>query len=477
MRHPVSSHHLLASLLLVLTSVARASDPGEKPNFVIILADDMGYGDASCYGGSDYRTPHLDALAASGMRFTDFHSNGAVCSPTRTALLTGRYQQRAGIEGVVFADPKQNRHHGLHTSEPTFAKILHTAGYATGCFGKWHVGYEKKYNPTHHGFDRFRGYVSGNIDYHSHHDRMGVHDWWHDRNLVREKGYSTHLITRHAIDFIEASKDRPFCAYIAHEAPHTPFQGPRDPAFRVEGKVVSEKRDATWKKRAYREMMVEMDRGVGDVVATLERLDLDRRTLVFFFSDNGATRFGSNGKLRGNKGSLWEGGHRVPAIASWPGRIAAGSTCDELAIGMDLLPTMAELAGTKLPAEHVFDGRSIVPLLDGAKLTSPRRLFWRTGKQQAMRDGRWKIVVNGKGQKGQQAALFDLRKDIRENRDVSSAQAERVRSMLRALAEWRDDVLRGATVQPGRRDARIRRAAPRSPSSTSRRHPDRKTRR
>lgn len=446
-----SRRDVLLSIALVAVSLSSTRVSARPPNFVVILADDMGYGDASCYGGTAYRTPHLDALAASGMRFTDFHSNGAVCSPTRTALLTGRYQQRAGIPTVVFADPKQNRHHGLQTSEVTFAKILKGAGYTTGCFGKWHVGYEEKYNPTHHGFDRFRGYVSGNIDYHSHYDRMGIFDWWHERELARETGYSTHLITKNAIDFIEASKDRPFCAYIAHEAPHTPFQGPKDPAFRVKGKVVLEKRDAAWKKRAYREMMVEMDRGVGEVIATVKRLGIEKDTLVFFFSDNGATRFGSNGELRGTKGTLWEGGHRVPAIASWPGHIAAGSTCDQLAIGMDLLPTMAELAGAKLPKDRALDGRSIVPLLDGKKLASPRRLFWQFGKQQAMRDGRWKLVVDGKGRKGKPPALFDLHADIGEKKSLAQAEATRVRALLSALSDWRSDVRKGATAQPERK--------------------------
>ncbi|MFP6737640.1 MAG: sulfatase-like hydrolase/transferase, partial [Planctomycetota bacterium] len=352
----------LCTLCLFLSAPTLAANEAgkRKPNLVIIMADDLGYGELSCYGNTAYKTPHLDALAQAGIRFTDYHSNGAVCSPTRAALLTGRYQQRAGVDGVIYAGFNQNRNHGLHQSETTFAELLGGAGYKNGCFGKWHLGYEKKFNPVHHGFSRFRGYVSGNIDYQSHYDRVGVYDWWEGLEHTREKGYSTHLITRHAVKFIEEHKGRPFCLYVPHEAPHTPFQGPGDPAFRVEGKVVPEKRSAAFRKRAYREMVQEMDKGVGEIVAALKRLGLEKNTLVFFVSDNGAASFGNNGSLRGSKGQLWEGGHRVPAIASWPGRIAAGSSCDDLAIGMDIFPTLLELAGVNVPKKLHLDGRSLV---------------------------------------------------------------------------------------------------------------------
>jgi arylsulfatase A-like enzyme len=214
------------------TGIACSEEPGRPPNIVLVLADDMGYGDASCYGNEAFRTPCLDALAAKGMRFLDFHSSGPVCSPTRAGLLTGRYQQRAGIPGVIYADPKQNRHHGLQVEEITFAELLQKAGYATAVCGKWHLGYQKQYNPVHHGFGRFRGYVSGNVDYISHYDRMEIYDWWDGLELVEEEGYSTHLITEHAVRFIEENRRRPFCLYVAHEAPHSPWQGPPDPPIR-----------------------------------------------------------------------------------------------------------------------------------------------------------------------------------------------------------------------------------------------------
>ncbi|MDE0738530.1 MAG: sulfatase-like hydrolase/transferase [Planctomycetota bacterium] len=438
----------LCTLCLFLSApTLTANEAGKrKPNLVIIMADDLGYGELSCYGNKAYKTPHLDALAQAGMRFTDYHSNGAVCSPTRAALLTGRYQQRAGVGGVIYAGFDQNRNHGLHQSETTFAELLAGGGYKNGCFGKWHLGYEKKFNPVHHGFSRFRGYVSGNIDYQSHFDRVGAYDWWEGLEHIREKGYSTHLITRHAVKFIEEHRDRPFCLYVPHEAPHTPFQGPGDPGFRVKGKVVPEKRAAAFKKRAYREMVQEMDKGVGEIVAALERLGLKKNTVVFFVSDNGATSFGSNGSLRGNKGQLWEGGHRVPAIASWPGRIAAGSACDDLSIGMDIFPTLLELAGVNAPENLRLDGRSLVPSLFGKKPAGQRKLYWSAGRQQAMRDGPWKYVRELKGQKA--AALYNLSSDQGEKNNLAGKDPARLASMRKDYAAWRKDVATGATKQP-----------------------------
>ena len=436
----------LCLLVLPAPNLPAGENDTPKPNLVIIMADDLGYGELSCYGNKAYKTPHLDALARAGVRFTDYHSNGAVCSPTRAALLTGRYQQRAGVAGVIYAGFDQNRNHGLHQDETTFAELLAATGYQSGCFGKWHLGYHKKFNPVHHGFARFRGYVSGNIDYQSHFDRVGVYDWWEGLEHVKEKGYSTHLITRHAVKFIEANKDRPFCLYVPHEAPHTPFQGPADPGFRVKGRVVPEKRSAAFKKRAYREMVQEMDKGVGEIVATLERLGLTKNTLVFFLSDNGATATGSNGSLRGNKGQLWEGGHRVPAIASWPGRIAGGGACDDLSIGIDILPTLLELSGSQKPAALRLDGRSLVPSLLGKKNGGGRKLYWSYGRQQAMRQGPWKYVRELKGQKA--AALYNLSSDPGEKKNLARKNPERLASMQKDYAAWRKDVADGATKQP-----------------------------
>ena len=413
-----------------------------KPNLVIILADDMGYGDSSAYGGW-IKTPHMEALAREGLRFTDFHSSGAVCSPTRAGLLTGRYQERAGIPGVINADPKTAAHYlGLHDTEVTFPKLLAKAGYTSGIFGKWHLGYTKNFNPMHHGFDRFRGYVSGNIDYASHYDRMGVYDWWEGLEHVKEDGYVTHLITKHAVKFIEANRNRPFCLYVAHEAVHSPMQAPGDPPGRGPDRAgrAGPTRNV---KETYKLMMKAMDDGIGEVVAAVKRLGLAADTLVFFFSDNGATPRGSNAPLRGHKGSVWEGGHREPAIAWWPGRIKPGTTTDQLSISLDLMPTMLDLAGAAAPQGHRFDGISLAPLLLEGKGVGERKLFWRG---QAMRDGNWKLVVEGRGAKG--VGLYDLSKDIGEKTDLAREHPERVRQMRAAIDAWKKDVADGATRQP-----------------------------
>ncbi len=283
---------LLSSVTILASLVARPAIAAneQRPNFVIIMADDMGYGDAGCYGSKQLKTPHLDRLAANGMKFTDFHSSGNVCSPTRAGLLTGRYQYRAGIPGVINADPAIAAHHlGLESEETTFAEMLEAVGYRTGIFGKWHLGYSKKYNPTHQGFERFRGFVSGNIDYLSHYDRMETYDWWDGLEQIQEDGYSTHLITKHAIRFIEQHKDEPFCLYVAHEAVHSPWQGPNDPIQRGpnKGKPTRRRAGGDQKGRALSEMMTEMDKGVGQVVAKVKQLGLEEKTVLFFFSDNG----------------------------------------------------------------------------------------------------------------------------------------------------------------------------------------------
>ena len=419
---------------------AKRSGPAAKPNFIIVLADDMGYGDSSAYGGW-IKTPHMYAMAAEGLKFTDFHSSGAVCSPTRAGLMTGRYQERAGVPSVINADPKTREHWlGLQTSEVTFPKLLKTVGYTSAVFGKWHLGYTKKYNPLHHGFDRFRGYVSGNVDYISHYDRMGVYDWWEGLEHIKEEGYVTHLITKHSLAFLEENRDKPFCLYVAHEAVHSPLQAPGDPAGRgpERAKSAGEKRSA---KETYRLMMKAMDDGLGEILAKVKSLGLAEKTLVIFFSDNGGTRYGSNAPLRGGKGGAWEGGHRVPAIAWWPGRIKPGTVTDELCISLDLAPTMLDLAGAAAPAGHALDGVSLAPLMLEGKPLGRRKLFW---KGQAMRDGSWKLVIAGR-----KAQLFDLSKDIGETTDIADAHPDRAKQMLAAIEAWKHDMAATATAQPG----------------------------
>ena len=399
-----------------------------KPNIILILADDMGYGDAGCYGGKHLQTPAIDTLADRGLRFTDFHSNAPVCSPTRAALLTGCYQQRCGIEGVISA--KNHREKGLSLENVTFADLLKTAGYRTAVFGKWHLGYEPRFNPRYQGFDEFVGFVSGNIDYHSHIDQAGVEDWWQDVELIPEEGYSTDLVTSHGLSFIQRHKDKPFCLYLAHECPHYPYQGPNDPADRTVGKpepILGRRKDRT---AAYKEMMESMDTSIDRIVRKINSLDLEKETFIFFCSDNGPTGPGSSGPLKGKKGSLWEGGHRVPGIAYWPSKIRPGTVTNETALTMDLLPTLASLAGLSPPTTLKLDGVDLLPLMVGEQPLSERSLFWRFKNDCAIRKGPWKLI-NGESQ-----SLFHLDDDISETTNIIRKEQERGKSLKQELMNW-----------------------------------------
>ncbi|MEZ5326483.1 MAG: sulfatase-like hydrolase/transferase [Verrucomicrobiales bacterium] len=321
MNIPRPSPALLLSISLALSSALHAQD---RPNFVIIMADDLGYGDVGCYGHPAIQTPHLDRMAREGIRFTDFHSNGAVCSPTRAALMTGRYQQRSGVQGVITA--ANHRHTGMPLAELTFAEALKTVGYKTGMFGKWHLGYPDSFNPVHQGFDEFSGFVSGNIDYHSHVDQAMHLDWWQADKVANETGYLTDLVSDKGVRFIEQHKGAPFCLYLAQGAPHYPYQGRNDPALRQPGgKRDPEKIDDF--DRRYREMIEVMDEGIGRILTKIKESGIDDRTLVVFMSDNGAPAsaikgIGSVGALRGAKAAC---GKAAPAYhASRGGRERSG---------------------------------------------------------------------------------------------------------------------------------------------------------
>ena len=423
----------LTATLMLLGSITIGA--AEKNNIIIILADDYGYGDVGCYGSKRFRTPNIDALAAGGIRFTDFHSNGAVCSPTRAALLTGRYQQRTGIADVVTA--AKHRHTGLDLKEITFAEVLKPAGYATALFGKWHVGYEPAYNPIHQGFDEFTGYVSGNIDYHNHRDQTGRPDWWKQDKLTPEEGYSTDLITDHAVNFIERNKDNPFVIYIAHEAPHYPYQGRLDPPRYTE----KGRRKDPVTLEVYKEMIEVMDENVGRVVQAVVDAGLDKQTAIFFLSDNGpAKKIGSAGPLRGRKGEIWEGGHRVPAMAYWPGRIEPGRISDLPAMGADLLPTMAAIAGAPLPEGVKLDGINLLPHLIENKQPAPRPLFWGIEKQLAVRQGQYKLITTSSFSN---PALYDLENDLREEHNIATEHPELVQDLIKLLKAWHKDVTEG----------------------------------
>ena len=430
-----------AAALIDFGKAQARSRTADRPNIILIMADDLGYGDVGCYGSEKIKTPNIDALAKSGKKFTDYHSNCPVCSPTRAALLTGCYQQRCGIEGVIYAKGPI-RQTGMALEEITFAEVLKKRGYATGIFGKWHLGYNVEFNPAKQGFDEFRGYVSGNVDYHSHIDGAGIDDWWKECEKVPEEGYCTDLITEHGIDFIERHKDKLFCLYLPHEAPHYPYQGRGDPPERLAGGGKGKKARGREIARAYKEMVEVMDEGIGRIVETVKRLGLERKTFIFFCSDNGATKNGSNGPLSGHKGSLWEGGHRVPAVAYWPGRIKSGTITDQTVLGMDLFATMASITGAKLPAGLKLDGVDLLPMLVEDKKLPERMLFWRYRKERAVRKGPWKLLIRGKD-----AALYNLDKDLAEKKDLAKAEPAMLKALEDELSAWEQEVSAGVKLR------------------------------
>lgn len=414
-----------------------------NPNVVLIMADDLGYGDLSCYGGW-IQTPHIDAIAKQGILFTDYHSNGSSCSPTRAALMTGRYQQRAGIPSVIAAAPLHPTHYrGLQLPETTIAEYFKQQRYATAIFGKWHLGYFRKYNPTHQGFDKFVGYVSGNIDFRSHVDQSGVFDWWHDLQTSNEEGYTTHLITSHAVDFIHANKRQPFFLYVPHEAPHYPYQGPSDTAHRTVGGEFNSRGTRADPKEAYREMVEEMDDGVGAIIAALTETSMIDNTIVMFCSDNGATTLGSNGTLRGYKGTNFEGGHRVPCVVQWSGQLEAGKQSTQLIASMDLLPSLFGLAGLKLPKRARLDGMDLSKQIQDPQHPIERTLVW---NGVAIRRGGWKYMGAQKGLAAD--SLFDLSAEIAETTNLIEQYPRIVEGFRVELALWKTDVKNTERPQP-----------------------------
>jgi arylsulfatase A-like enzyme len=340
--------------------------------------------------------------------------------------MTGRYQQRSGIEAVV--NVSNYRHTGLSVSEYTMAEHFRSMGYATGLAGKWHLGYDTAYSPLNHGFDYFKGFVSGNIDYHSHIDQAGIYDWWEGKELIKEEGYSTDLITKASLGFIEANRDKPFFLYVAHEAPHYPFQGRNDPADRTVGGSFPNPGSRSDRKNAYKEMIEAMDEGIGSIMELLEDQNLLSNTIVVFCSDNGAASVGSNEPLRGFKGKLWEGGHRVPAILFWEGRIGGG-VCEAPVMSMDLFPTLVSLATGAIPDKQL-DGMDFSGIIDGNPV-SFRTLHWRFGKQQVVRSGSWKLLVEEDS-----IYLYNLEDNLDESENLAKLYPARVDSLFQLLYSW-----------------------------------------
>ena len=416
-------------------SFGQTKGKNSKPNFIIIMADDLGYGAISCFGHKEIKTPNLDEMAKQGVKFLDYHSNGTVCSPTRAALMTGRYQQRSGVNSVLTA--AKHRDKGLPLAEKTIAETLKENGYVTGLFGKWHLGYDVKFNPVNQGFDEFKGFLSGNVDYHSHVDEVGNADWWQGDSLKTQAGYTTNLITQNAISFINRHKNQPFLLYIAHEAPHYPYQGLNSKANREVNKVGKVKGLQEDILPIYKEMIELMDAGIGKTLKNLKDLKLDSNTLVIFCSDNGGVgEVNSNGVLRGTKTNLWEGGHRVPAIAKWTGHIKPNTISKETVLSMDLFPTFLEMAGLSKPKE--IDGISIAKHLTTQQALPARTVFWGYGENRtAVRKGKWKLVELSAESKPE---LFDLENDISEKNNLADKHPEIVKTLQSEIMAWKSDV-------------------------------------
>jgi len=394
---------------------------GEGPNILMILVDDLGYGDLACYGSGDMRTPSIDRLMNRGMRFDNFYANCPVCSPTRAALLTGRYPDLVGVPGVIRTHIKDSWGY-LSPQAVLLPQVLKAAGYHTGIVGKWHLGLEEENRPNRRSFDFFHGFLGDMMDDYYHHRRFGHNYMRLNDKEIDPEGHATDLFSQWAGDYIRlrGNTGKPFFLYLAYNAPHTPIQPPPEWIDRVKNREpgISD-------RRAKLVALIEhLDDGIGRVLTALKKAGLERNTLVIFASDNGGLlRVGANnGPLRAGKQDMYEGGIKVPMCAVWPGRIAAGSRSKRIALTMDLYPTMCEAAGARFT--HEIDGRSILPTLLGrSQSEEDRTLFWvrregnRYGGQDyyAARDGDWKLVQNSPFEPFE---LYHLKDDPREEKSV-----------------------------------------------------------
>jgi len=416
----------------------------QRPIIVMIVAADMGYAGCGVYGCTDIPTPHLDALAKAGVRFTDGYVTGTVCSPTRAALMTGRYHHRDGVHDWIPAGRP-----GLNADVPTVAEYLQKAGYRTALVGKWHLGEAEECRPLKRGFDEFYGFLGGQCDYlpPKPDAKIGPYSQiMRDQSAVSETEYMTHAFGREAAAFVERQKgkDAPFFLYLAFNAVHTPMQATADYLKRFES-------IADGRRRTYAAMLSAMDDAVGRVSAAVRDAGFEENTLICFISDNGgpitrnAPNASRNTPLRGGKGETWEGGIRVPFIMKWPGGLTGGTVYGKPVIQMDLTATFLALAGVRLDAKWPIDGVNLMPFLKGENPGSPHDvLCWMYGTQWAIRQGDWKRVsACPSGQEGgeQITALYNLGKDVREADDLSVAEPERAEALLSVWRTWRKDVL------------------------------------
>jgi arylsulfatase A len=436
---------ILAALILGASPQAQAQ---RSPNVVLVMMDDLGYGDLGSYGAPDIRTPNIDRLAREGVRLTDAYANGAVCTPTRAALITGRYQQRVGLEWVLTASPT-DRERGLPAVETSLPALLRTNGYATGLIGKWHLGSKPEFGPNAHGFDEFYGFLGGAHSYYTNRAELagvgaGAPDLFENTTPVDATGYLTDEITRRAVGFITRHADKPFFLEVAYNAAHWPFQPPDRPPTEAEQRARRPLRQMpddsiTATRQDYVRMVERADRGVGEILAALQQRGLTNNTLVVFTNDNGGEWLSRNAPLFHRKGTLWEGGIRVPLILRWPGELPPGKISRQVAITMDITASILAATGTRPPTSYHPDGIDILPILRGKTPLVERRLFWRWARpdrqQRAVRSGQWKLLVDAN-----QLLLFDLSVDPGERTDLAGRRPDLVATLRRLLADWEADV-------------------------------------
>ena len=416
---------------------------GRPPNILFILADDLGYGDLSCYGRPEYRTPRIDRLAGEGLRFTSNYTAAAVCSPTRVALMTGRYPARLPLglaEPLRYGDESV----GLPPEHPTPASLLKRSGYDTALIGKWHLGFLPEHGPIRHGFDEFYGILGGGVDYFSHREPSGKLDLHEGNVTVDQSGYMTDLLTDRAVQDIRRRRAAPFYLALHYTAPHWPWEGPGDTAVSrryravadtVKGRFVQGYADGG-SPRVFAAMVQRLDQGVGRVLGALEDTGLSRDTFVVFTSDNGGERYSYNWPASDGKRSLREGGIRVPAIVRWPGRVPAGRITDQTIITMDWAATLLALGGASADPRYPLDGVDLVPLCQGPRVQLDRTLFWRTLREDAVRQGAWKYLRTGKDE-----LLFDIPNDPGERADLAAHQPEKLASLREEFRRWNAGVL------------------------------------
>jgi len=427
----------VVSLLSTCAQVG-AADRARPANIIIILADDLGFGDLACCGAKDMQTPHLDRLFASGMRFTNFYANSSVCSPTRAALLSGRYPDLVGVPGVIRTNLKDSWGY-LAPDAVLLPKLLKDAGYRTGLVGKWHLGLESPNVPTERGFEHFHGFLGDMMDDYMTHLRHGKNYLRLNDKEIQPVGHATDLFTAWACDFIKQQKpERPFFLYLAYNAPHVPIQPPAEWLEKVKKRLPN-----LDPKRAKLVALIEhLDDGVGKVLAALKDSGLDRDTLIVFTSDNGGQldAGASNGPLRGSKGSMYEGGLKEPMAVVWPGRIQPGGRSERVCLMMDIFPTVLEAAG--VICRHEIDGVSFMPALLGKDEAGRERTLFFTRREggvafngktsDAVRRGDWKLLQNSPYSP---LELYDLRTDPEEKQNLVAKEPKIVQELSAALRE------------------------------------------